>query len=305
MRDHRLFYVFCALLTLSLAACSGGGESSTATSGTDSEATTKPAKSSEAATKPAKSSEAVTKPAKSSSLEKAAPAKEATSSLVPVAGITVDEATGFNVNSSSIPTAAGGTIGGINAFCEPSDDDHVRLASNVSPHVNWADSPVGTRSFALLAVDPDSPAVADKVNKEDVSIPVAEKRADFYHWVVADIPAELTEIEEGASSKKVVPGGKKPGKRAWGVEGVNSYGLWFKGDEKMAGAYGGWDGPCPPWNDERVHRYVFTLYALDVATLGLSGAFTGADVLAKVKGHTLAKASFTGIYSLNPSIPTD
>ena len=43
----------------------------------------------------------------------------------------------------------------------------------------------------------------------------------------------------------------------------------------MSGDYFGYDGPCPPWNDALVHRYVFTLYALDVATLGLQGPFTG------------------------------
>ena len=42
----------------------------------------------------------------------------------------------------------------------------------------------------------------------------------------------------------------------------------------MSGDYFGYDGPCPPWNDALVHRYVFTLYALDVATLGLQGPFT-------------------------------
>jgi phosphatidylethanolamine-binding protein (PEBP) family uncharacterized protein len=43
----------------------------------------------------------------------------------------------------------------------------------------------------------------------------------------------------------------------------------------MAGEYYGYDGPCPPWNDERVHTYVFTLYALDIPRLPLEGRFTG------------------------------
>ena len=57
--------------------------------------------------------------------------------------------------------------------------------------------------------------------------------------------------------------------------GVNNYTDWFAGDEQMAGDYGGYDGPCPPWNDELLHHYRFTLYALDVPSLGLPGAFGG------------------------------
>jgi hypothetical protein len=118
-----------------------------------------------------------------------------------------------------------------------------------------------------------------------------------------DIPAALSQIEEGASGRSVTSGGKKAQTHGWGTEGVNDFSLWFADDPEMKGDYFGWDGPCPPWNDNRVHRYVFTIYALDVETLGLTGAFTGPDVLAKVEGHTLASASFTGIYSINISPP--
>ena len=54
-------------------------------------------------------------------------------------------------------------------------------------------------------------------------------------------------------------------------QGVNSYTSWFASDHDMSGDYFGYDGPCPPWNDALVHRYVFTLYALDVATLACKG----------------------------------
>jgi Raf kinase inhibitor-like YbhB/YbcL family protein len=70
----------------------------------------------------------------------------------------------------------------------------------------------------------------------------------------------------------------------------------------MAGLYYGYDGPCPPWNDEIPHRYVFTVYALDVAALPVAGAFGGAEVRAAIKGHVLAEASITGRYTLNPSV---
>jgi Raf kinase inhibitor-like YbhB/YbcL family protein len=222
----------------------------------------------------------------------------------PNPSLVVDEATGFSVNSFSIPTAAGTVIGGITAFCEPSDAEVVRYGGNISPHVNWKSVPEGTKSFALVVADPDAPATGELANKKGTALPASFERADFYHWVVADIPATAHEIPEAASGRGVTEGGKKPTKRTWGVEGVNSFGLWFADDPKMAGDYFGWDGPCPPWNDERVHRYVFNLYALDLPSLGLSGPFTGPDVLAKIEGHVVAKASFSGIYSINIAAPS-
>ena len=70
----------------------------------------------------------------------------------------------------------------------------------------------------------------------------------------------------------------------------------------MGGNYFGYDGPCPPWNDEILHHYVFTVYALDVPRLGVSGAFTGKDVLKAMEGHILDRAVLTGIYTLNPAL---
>ncbi|MCB1626390.1 MAG: YbhB/YbcL family Raf kinase inhibitor-like protein, partial [Xanthomonadales bacterium] len=82
-----------------------------------------------------------------------------------------------------------------------------------------------------------------------------------------------------------------PGSR----QGLNDYG-GFMGD----GDYYGYDGPCPPWNDERVHRYHFRLYALDIARLPIEKPdFTASDVLAAIDGHVLAQAEVVGTYTLN------
>ncbi|MEY4579048.1 MAG: hypothetical protein RL701_3751, partial [Pseudomonadota bacterium] len=62
--------------------------------------------------------------------------------------------------------------------------------------------------------------------------------------------------------------------------------------------YAGYDGPWPPFNDERKHHYVFTLYALDVATVGLSGEFGITEAKKAIEGHVLAEASLTGWYTL-------
>ena len=70
----------------------------------------------------------------------------------------------------------------------------------------------------------------------------------------------------------------------------------------MGGDYYGYDGPCPPWNDEIKHHYIFTIYALDTPKLNLPKRFTGTDLKAAISGHILAQASITGVYSLNPSV---
>ena len=68
------------------------------------------------------------------------------------------------------------------------------------------------------------------------------------------------------------------------------------------GQWFGYDGPCPPWNDELLHHYHFVLYATDLARCPVEGAFTGAQVEAAIKGHVLAEARLTGTYSLNPGV---
>ncbi len=70
----------------------------------------------------------------------------------------------------------------------------------------------------------------------------------------------------------------------------------------MAGNYYGYDGPCPPWNDTIPHHYIFTLYALDIARCPVAGAFKGPEVLEAMKGHIIAQAAITGIYTLNPNL---
>ena len=101
----------------------------------------------------------------------------------------------------------------------------------------------------------------------------------------------------------MTPRGKPgPGAPRGAKHGINDYTAWFAGDKDMAGNYFGYDGPCPPWNDEIPHRYVFTLYALDIDRVPLEATFTGADVLKMIEGHVLENASVAGVYSLNPNV---
>lgn len=187
------------------------------------------------------------------------------------------------------------------AFCIPHADHHVCLGKNLNPHLAWSDVPAGTKSFAIICHDPDVPSVGDDVNQEGKTIPASLPRVDFFHWVLIDLPPTITEIAAGEFSNDVTPRGKPGPQSLHGSrQGINNYTDWFAGDNDMRGDYYGFDGPCPPWNDEIVHHYVFTVYALDVATLPLTGRFGGPEVRAAIQGHILGQASVTGEYSLNP-----
>ena len=186
------------------------------------------------------------------------------------------------------------------AFGMPADDGPVQLAPNRSPHLHWTDLPAETRSLAIICHDPDVPSQGDDVNQEGRTVPYDLPRVDFFHWVLVDIPITVNELPEGIDSDGVTPKGKDLGKTEYGVRGRNDYTGWFAGDPDMAGDYGGYDGPCPPWNDERLHHYVFTLYALDVPTLGLEGVFGGAEARDAMQGHILAEAGWVGTYAIYP-----
>lgn len=206
----------------------------------------------------------------------------------------------MELTSSSI--ADGQKIPGDFAFCTPDPAHHVCLGRNINPHLAWSGVPPGTRSFALICHDPDVPSRGDDVNQEGRSVPIDLPRVDFFHWVLVDLPGDVREIAAGAFSKDITPRGKAGPQAPLGaLQGINDYTGWFAGDNDMRGDYYGYDGPCPPWNDERIHHYVFTLYALGVPSLGLSGRFTGSEARAALAGHVLAEAQLTGTYSLNPA----
>jgi Raf kinase inhibitor-like YbhB/YbcL family protein len=125
-----------------------------------------------------------------------------------------------------------------------------------SPPLEWTGVPAGTKSCAIIVDDPDAPD------------PAAPKVV-WVHWVLFDIPPELTALAEGASSR--LPAPIRVGKNDWGKA-----------------AYG---GPCPPIGR---HRYFHKLYALDT-TLDLSEP-TKADLEHAMKGHVLAQAELVGTY---------
>lgn len=194
----------------------------------------------------------------------------------------------------------GQRIPAANAMGVPGPDGPVG-GPNKNPHLAWSDFPRGTKSFAVVCHDPDVPSKPDDVNKKGRSVPYDLPRVDFYHWVLVDIPPSTTEIPEGKDANGIVPKGKKPGKSEIGVRGLNDYTSWFANDPDMRGEYGGYDGPWPPFNDERLHHYQFTVYALDTPSLGLPAQFRGPDAIKAMKGHVLDQTTLVGTYAINPN----
>lgn len=188
------------------------------------------------------------------------------------------------------------------AFGVYDPDTHMALGRNLNPEVTWSGVPEGTRSFVVMIKDPDVPGDASDVNQEGKTVSKKTARVDFYHWLLVDVPPTVARIEEGQESNGVVPKGKVPCKDALGKRGINDYTDFLAGDPDLAGTYGGYDGPCPPWNDEIVHRFIFTVFALDVEHLDLGDEFRGPDAEKAMEGHILDEASVTATYTLNPDL---
>lgn len=167
------------------------------------------------------------------------------------------------------------------------------LSDNLNPHLQWENLPQGTKSLVLACIDPDVPTDRQALNA-DGEIPAEQPRRDFVHWLVWDIAPSVTGVQKGEASE----GDEKSGKRfarPIGVEAINDY---SSADE----IHRGYDGPCPPGFDARLHGYEFRIYALDIETLDLPDTARWSEVSVKMAPHVIGMASIQGIYSLNPRL---
>lgn len=133
---------------------------------------------------------------------------------------------------------------------------------NISPQLSWSGFPAETLGFVVTVYDPDAPT-----------------QSGFWHWVVVNLPADVTELATGAGeSDATLPGG------AFHVR-----------NDMGANAYA---GAAPPQGD-RVHRYVTTVHALDVDKLDVDSAATPAVVGFNLAFHTLARAVIRPTYQIS------
>lgn len=188
------------------------------------------------------------------------------------------------------------------AFCVPAASGHVKDGHNKSIGIAWSKGPRDTKSYAVILSDTDVPTIFDDAGKEGKTLPADMARRSFYHWVLYDIPKEHSQIPAGTDSQGIVKTGKSELKTPYGTRGVNDYAPYFASNPERKGIYAGYDGPCPPWNDERIHHYHVKVFALDVPSLKLKGPVTGAQVTDAIAGHILAQGEVVGMYTLNPDV---
>jgi Raf kinase inhibitor-like YbhB/YbcL family protein len=197
----------------------------------------------------------------------------------------------------------GETIPNKYAFCIPAVQGHTAPGLNLSPSISWSQGPRGTKSYAVMLYDTDSPAEQrEKMNKEGITMTTAVPRRTFYHWVLVNIPSDIRSLTEGADSDARVVHGKPATPAAAGIRGLNDYTRVTAGNDAMKGKYYGYDGPCPPWNDAVVHHYHFAVFALSVKSLDLPQEFDGDAALEVMKDKILTQGEVVGLYTQNPAV---
>lgn len=132
---------------------------------------------------------------------------------------------------------------------------HTCDGEDVSPPLAWTGVPEGAKSLAVICDDPDAPA------------------GTWVHWVLYNLPAEATGLDEKVPPKETLASGARQGKNDFRKIGYN--------------------GPCPPGG---THRYFFKVYALD-RILDLPAGATKAELVRAMEGHVLSQGSLMGTYS--------
>jgi Raf kinase inhibitor-like YbhB/YbcL family protein len=136
-------------------------------------------------------------------------------------------------------------------------DDQVAALGNTSPQLSWSGAPEGTKSFVVTCFDPDAPTPCG-----------------FWHWVLVDLPADVTSLATGAAS------GELPGAA-----------FHCRND----GGDHGFMGAAPPPGD-MVHRYYFVVHAVGEESLGVDASASPAVVAFNLAFKTLGRAILTGTW---------
>ena len=142
---------------------------------------------------------------------------------------------------------------------EPLKDDQVATGGNTSPQLSWSGAPEGTRSYTVTCFDPDAPTPSG-----------------FWHWVLVDLPADVTSLDAGAGAE----GADLPG------------GAFMCRNDLGAKAFG---GAAPPEGDQ-VHRYYFVVHAVQEESLGVDPDATPAVVSFNLAFKSIGRAILQGTY---------
>lgn len=151
----------------------------------------------------------------------------------------------FSVNSADVTDG------------QPLKDDQVAAFGNSSPQLSWSGAPDGTKSYVVTCFDPDAPTPSG-----------------FWHWVLVDLPADVTSLEAGAASRELP---------------VGAFHCRNDGGPK------GFMGAAPPQGDQ-VHRYFFVVHAVGEDSLGVDSDASPAVVSFNLAFKTLGRAIIHGTY---------
>lgn len=173
-----------------------------------------------------------------------APATSASATSAPATGETADARESGTLVVTSTAFDEGGTI----------PAEYTCTGANTAPPLAWTGAPEGTASFAIIVDDPDAP-----------------REGGFDHWVMYDVPPDVTSFPAGSDAEAL-----------GAVAGANGTG----GTTFI--------GSCPPPGDEP-HRYRYHVYALDT-TLELAEGATKQQVLDAMEGQVLADGVLTGLF---------
>ncbi|SNY11498.1 YbhB/YbcL family Raf kinase inhibitor-like protein [Paractinoplanes atraurantiacus] len=134
---------------------------------------------------------------------------------------------------------------------------------DASPQLSWSGAPAGTKSYAVTVYDPDAPT-----------------GSGFWHWAVANIPADVTSLPEGAGDDS--GSGLPPGA------------VQLPNDARLARFL----GAAPPAGHGE-HRYFITVHALDVTDIGVPADATPANLGFTMAGHILGRATLIATASIS------
>lgn len=168
------------------------------------------------------------------------------------------------------------------ARCKLDNNQAISKSDDISPSFIFSKITNRAASLALICIDLDAPIESMLRLKDKLMIAYDCPRREFCHLIAINIDPKVSMISEASLSK---------------VDGI-TLGL----NDYSSGNQLGYSGPCPPSNDLRIHRYRFSLLALDIESLETPKVFRYEQIKQVLEARTIEQASFTATYTLNSGL---